>query len=119
MLEKFKNGDYLEYYDFNENIKEKIINSLNRDEIAFRCDWGLENGIPKLYEINAESCGFILECSLIPNLIEDISGKNYLTDYLLQLFHIPQNLNLKFTIGHFADNHLINYNRLITSQIAP
>lgn len=83
MLEKFKNGDYLEYYDFNENIKEKIINSLNRDEIAFRCDWGLENGIPKLYEINAESCGFILECSLIPNLIEDISSYKSITNNLI------------------------------------
>lgn len=95
MLEKFKNGDFLEYYDFNDNIKEKIINSLNKDEIAFRCDWGLESGLPKLYEINAESCGFMIECSLIPQLIEENSlhksvNTNLINDYVKKM---TSNLN--------------------------
>ena len=66
MIENFKNGDYLEFYNFPLDIKEKIINSLKNHELAFRCDWGIEKGIPKLYEINAESCGFLLECGIVP-----------------------------------------------------
>lgn len=71
MIENFKNGDYLEFYNFNLDIKDKIINSLNNEELAFRCDWGIENGVPKLYEINAESCGFLLECGVIPEWVEE------------------------------------------------
>lgn len=74
LLLNFKNGDYLEYYHFNDHTLTKIVESLSQDYLAFRLDWGIENGNPKLFEINAESCGFITECALIPRWINENSN---------------------------------------------
>lgn len=66
LLEEFKQGKYFEYYNFKDNVKNFIFKSFEKNYLAFRFDWGLENNQPKLFEINAESCGFMTECSLIP-----------------------------------------------------
>jgi|GEM_PF-3231452 len=51
----------------------------------------------------------IIPTSSAINSIEDISGKNYLTDYLLLSYHIPRNLNLTFIIKTLEDNHSIQH----------
>ena len=48
----------------------------------------------------------IISMSSAINSTEDILEKRYSTDFLLLPFLMLQILNLKFTIGHFADNHI-------------
>lgn len=82
LIEDFKKGSYFEYYNFSDIIKNIIFNSLQKESLAFRFDWGLENNQPKLFEINAESCGFMTECSLIPRWLEkEYSMKTFDFDF--------------------------------------
>src|SRR5450759_4345530 len=52
----------------------------------------------------------IISMSSAINSTEDILEKKFSTGYLLLPFLILLILNLKFIIGHFADNHIKNYN---------
>lgn len=76
LIEDFRNGDYLELYDLDNKLKEMVIESFKKDILGIRLDWGLENNIPKLFEINAESCGFLTECSLIPRWLNEVGYKS-------------------------------------------
>lgn len=91
ILEDFKKGDYLELYEFDDSLNYQIIKSFNKDLLAIRLDWGIENNQPKLFEINAESCGFLTECSLIPRWLNEHNIKsldlNLYENYSKKLIH--------------------------------
>ena len=96
LLSEILDGKYLEYFNYNEKEWEIIINSLaEHSYLAFRYDWGYHNK-PKLYEINADSCGFLLECSII---LEKFTKEcnwnnnyNFTENYIKKIMN---NLNIK------------------------
>lgn len=71
LIEDFKKGNFIELYSFDKNLQSYIYHSLANSYLALRFDWGIENNQPKLFEINAESCGFLTECSLVSRWINN------------------------------------------------
>lgn len=93
LIEEFQKGNFIELYCFDKHVQDCIYASLNNPYLALRFDWGIENNQPKLFEINAESCGFLTECSLISTWLNNDFNNNS-PDYNLYEKYVQNILNL-------------------------
>lgn len=93
IIEEFKKGKFIELYGFDKTIQSYIYDSLQQSYLALRFDWGIENNQAKLFEINAESCGFLTECSLVSTWLNN-QFNNKSPDYNLYEKYAEQILKL-------------------------